>query len=109
MEDAITRAEHAEFARRMEIENKRIEDENERQNRRIEILEESVRQIGSLTAAVEKLAVSIQGMATEQEKQGKRLETLESRDGEKWRKAVAYVLTALAGLVVGIVTRFIGI
>ena len=44
----------------------------------------------------------------EQEKQGKRLETLESRDGEMWRKAVGYVLTAILGIVIGFVFTQIG-
>ena len=101
MEDNITRKEHEEFARR-------IDAENERQNKRIGLLEENVRQIGSLTASVEKLAVSMENMAKEQEKQGKRLETLENRDGEMWRKVVAYIATAIAGIVIGYVFTHIG-
>ncbi len=101
MEDNITRKEHEEFARR-------IDAENERQNKRIGLLEENVRQIGSLTASVEKLAVSMENMAKEQEKQGKRLETLENRDGEMWRKVVAYIATAIVGIVIGYVFTHIG-
>lgn len=101
MENGITREEHEEF-------RKRLDEENARQNKRIEILEESVRQIGSLTAAVEKLAVSMEGMAKEQEKQGKRLETLESRDGEKWRKVAGYVATAIAGIIIGFIFKQLG-
>ena len=41
-----------------------------------------MRQIGALATSVEKLAVSMQSMLKEQEKQGKRLEALEGRDGE---------------------------
>ena len=76
MENPITRAEHEEFRRR-------LEEENKRQDTRIGILEDSVRQIGALATSVEKLAVSMQSMLKEQEKQGKRLEALEGRDGEK--------------------------
>ena len=61
METQISRAEHEEFV-------KRIEEENHRQNRRIEILEKSVQQLSSLTASVEKLAYSIEGMVREQER-----------------------------------------
>ena len=67
MENPITRAEHEEFRRR-------LEEENKRQDARIGILEDSVRQIGALATSVEKLAVSMQSMLKEQEKQGKRLE-----------------------------------
>ncbi len=41
--DTISRSEHEEFARRMKDENQRLEDENNRQNRRLEVLEENVR------------------------------------------------------------------
>lgn len=74
----ITRKEHEEFARRMETENNRLADENNRQNKRIDILEGSVRELTALTASVEKLATNVETMVKEQGKQEKRLETLTS-------------------------------
>ena len=62
MGSELTRQEHEEFARRMEAENKRLEDENNRQNKRLDLLEESVRELGALTASVEKLAASVESM-----------------------------------------------
>lgn len=97
----ISREEHQEFCKRME-------EENHRQNRRIEMLEGTVQQIGKLTASVEKMATSLQSMVREQEQQGKRLTALESRDGEMWRKVVTYAVTALAGAVIGFVVKQIG-
>ena len=44
-------------------------------------------------------------MLKEQVSQGKRLETLEGRDGEKWRKAVWCVDSALIGIAVGMIFR----
>lgn len=61
MENPITRAEHEEFRRR-------LEEENKRQDARIGILEDSVQQIGALATSVEKLALSMQSMLKEQEK-----------------------------------------
>lgn len=55
MENPITRAEHEEFRRR-------LEEENKRQDARIGILEDSVQQIGALATSVEKLALSMQSM-----------------------------------------------
>lgn len=101
MENPITRAEHEEFRRR-------LEEENKRQDARIGILEESVQQIGALATSVEKLALSMQSMLKEQEKQGKRLEVLEGRDGEKWRKAMGYIATAIVGVVLGYLFKQIG-
>ena len=91
MDQPITRAEHEEFRRR-------LEEENSRQDRRIALLEESV----------SKLALSMESMVKEQEKQGKRLETLEDRDGEMWRKAVGYVVTAVIGVFLGYVFTQLG-
>lgn len=101
MDTPITRAEHEEF-------KKRLEEENKRQDRRIELLEENTKQIGALTVSVEKLAQSIESMVKEQEQQGKRLEVLESRDGEMWRKVAGYIVTAVIGIVIGFLFKQIG-
>lgn len=102
MENTISRAEHEEFRRR-------LEEENERQNKRIELLETNVRELNQLTTSVSKLAESIKSMVKEQEKQGKRLETLEDRDGAMWRKIVAYGATALVGIFVGYIAQQLGL
>lgn len=94
MDTPITRAEHEEFSRR-------IEDWERRQDKRLELLEENARDIGALTTSVEKLAQSVESMVKEQERQGKRLEALENRDGEKWRKLMGYALSALVSGFVG--------
>lgn len=89
----VLRKEHEEFARRQD-------DENHRQNRRIEVLETNVQKLGELMTSVEKLATNMESMLKEQEKQGARLETLEARDGEKWRKVASHIITAVVGAVV---------
>ena len=101
MEEWIRREEHEEFARRMEDEHKRI-------GHRLTDLEETVRQIGQLTASVEKLAVSVESMAKTQTRQGERLEELEGRDGEKWRATASYVLTVILGIIIGYIFKQIG-
>nr|DAD70873.1 MAG TPA: head morphogenesis protein [Siphoviridae sp. ctvok7] len=101
MDTPITRAEHEEFRRR-------LEEENKRQDKRLELLEESVREIGALTTSVEKLAQSVESMVKEQERQGERLEALENRDGENWRKLMGYIAAALASGVVGFFLARIG-
>ncbi|MDE5696620.1 MAG: hypothetical protein K2I96_04285 [Lachnospiraceae bacterium] len=97
----LPRKEHEEFARRQD-------DENKRQNRRIEELEETVRQIGALATSVDKLAHSMEGMHKEQEKQGERLQVLEGRDGEMWRKVTGHIITVIIGIVVGYIFTQIG-
>lgn len=108
MDVPITRAEHNEFVRRMEIENKRLSDEDDRQNQRINKLEDEVRQIGDLTISVEKLAISTENMVKEQREQGKRLQALESRDGEMWRKVTGYIITAIIGIILGFIFTQMG-
>lgn len=100
-DEPIARAEYEEYKRR-------LEEENKRQDKRIELLEESTKQINALTVSIEKLAQSVQSMVKEQEAQGKRLVSLESRDGEMWRKVVGYVATAVIGIVVGFIFTQIG-
>lgn len=109
MDTPITRAEHEEFCRRMEAENQRLADEDSRQNRRIDALETSFHELSALAASVEKLAVNMEAMLREQEKQGRRLETLEGRDGEMWRKVVGYLATAVTGAVIGFAFTQLGI
>lgn len=106
--DYISRHEHEEFRRSMEAENQRLEDENKRQNHRLEALEETVKQVAAISTSVEKLALNMENMLKEQVNQGKRLETLESQDGEMWRKVVGYVATAVVGIVVGFLFKQIG-
>lgn len=106
--DYITRHEHDEFRRSMEAENKRLEDENRRQNQRLHGLEETIKQVAAINTSVEKLAISMDGMLKEQLSQGKRLETLENRDGEMWRKVIGYVVTAILGIIIGFVFKQIG-
>lgn len=101
MTEEISREEHEEFAKRMEA-------ENHRQNRRIDLLESTVQQIGDIAASVEKMAISLQSMVKEQEQQGRRLAVLENRDGEMWRKALSYAVTVLVGTVIGFMLKQIG-
>lgn len=102
MNEPIGRAEYDEYKRR-------LEEENKRQDKRIELLEESTKQISALTVSIEKLAQSVQSMVREQEAQGKRLVSLESRDGERWRSVVGYVITLVVGGVVGFLLKQLGL
>ena len=53
--------------------------------------------MGALSTSVEKLALSMESMVKEQEKQGRRLETLEDHVVEMWCNAVRYVVSAVIG------------
>lgn len=85
---------HKEFARRQDS-------ENERQNRRISLLEDNVRQINALTVSVEKMAVNMENMLTELGKQGERLEKLEREPAETHRQVKMAAVTAVISAVIG--------
>ena len=102
MDDSpITRAEHEEFC-------KRIDAENHRQNQRIKLLEEQTKQVTDLALSVKELAQSIKQMTETQKEQGEKLERLEDRDGEMWRKVTGYIVTTVVGIVIGFVFQQIG-
>ncbi len=109
MDNPVTHRELETFRQLMESENERLKEENDRQNHRIVILEDSIREISSLAASTEKLAANMENMLKVQEQQSKRLEQIENRDGEKWRKAMAYIGTAILGAVLAIVFAKIGL
>ncbi len=95
-EDVITRREHEEFARR-------IDTENERQNKRISLLEESLQKTNALTVAVEKMAVSMENMLEEQKKQGERLEKLEKEPAETGKQIKNAVINSVVSTIIGAV------
>lgn len=101
MDSPISRAEHEEFRRR-------IEEEHSRQNSRIKLLEEQTKTITDLAISVKELAMSVKQMAETQKEHGEKLEKLEERDGEMWRKVVGYIVTAVAGIIIGFVFKQVG-
>ncbi len=90
----ITRQEHTEFARRQDA-------ENDRQNRRIQLLEDNMRQINALTVSVEKMAVNMENMLSEQKKQGEKLEILEKEPAENQKQIKLAVIASVIGTVAG--------
>lgn len=102
MDTPITRAEHEEFRKRLEAEDKRL-------SHRLLRVEEDLKDIKDLTASVEKLATNMENMMKIQEKQGNRLEELEGRDGEMWRKVVGIVLTAIVSGIIGFALSRMGL
>ena len=97
----ITRAEHEEFC-------KRVEEEDHRQNKRLEVLEEQTKQFIDLVLSVRELAQSVKQLAETQKAQGEKLDELENRDGEMWRRVSGYVITAIIGLVLGYLFNLAG-
>lgn len=102
MEEYITRTEHTEYARR-------VDEENARQNDRLDSLEAALKQILSISTSVEKLAIHMEHMSNEQKSQGERLKVLEDRDGEKWRSVVSHIVVAVVTAVVAFILGKLGL
>lgn len=72
---------------------------------RIEVVTEELR---NLTLSVERLTMTVSSMVREAENHEERLDALESKDGLMWRALVKYLVTAVAGLVVGYAMKNMG-
>ena len=93
---------HAEFV-------KRVDEHNARQDKRIDGLEERYRQIQDLNISVQRIALSIEGMAKELAKQGERLEVIEKEPATNWKKFMWMLFSALVGGVLVIIGQHVGI
>ena len=101
MDQPILRAEHEEF-------KNRLEEHNCRQDKRLEILERDVDVLKEVSASIKVLAQNMENMLNEQIKQGNRIESLESKDGERWRSVTGYLITVVVGIVIGFVFKQFG-
>lgn len=88
MDVFVTKEVHEEFVKRMEEEDKR-------QNRRLEIIEDKQTQISELVASVKVLAANVESIAKEINEQGLRLKEIEGKPGKRWEQLLGYVISAL--------------
>lgn len=98
--ECVTLSEHVEFARR-------IDEENRRQNDRLDCLEKTVKDIGRLTISVERMAVSLDNMSAEQKRQGERLLKIEEKPAKKWDNLTGTVISSVASGIIGILIGLI--
>lgn len=101
MDEFLTRREHDEFCKRMEDEHRRI-------NRRLGDVEELTKSIATIAQNTETILKNQEKQEHRIDGQDERLDVLESRDGEMWRKVVGYVVTAIIGAVIGFMFKQIG-
>lgn len=119
MEDVITRSEYeAEIKRLDTIRDealKRQEDENNRQNKRIDVLETKVHDLSRIITSIEKMTAHMENIDLELKRQGERLKEtderirgLENRDGEMWRTILTHIATLVVGAIVAFALAKIG-
>ena len=96
MDEFVTKAVHEEFA-------KRIDEENDRQNHRISILETGQAQINELVSSVKVLAVNMDTRSKELSKQGDRLAEIEGKPAKRWETIIACILTGIVGFLLNMI------
>ena len=84
---------------------KRIDDENHRQNERIQALENNYAIVNQLSIHMERLASNMEAMARELAKQGTKLDDLEMKPAKRWDLIVTSIITGIAGAFIGMLLK----
>ena len=92
MDTPITRAEHEEFKKRMEDENKRL-------SRRIDDLKSTLDKYIDLAVSVNTLANSLKALTDEVGKQSDRIDELENKPAENWNAIIRSILTGIGSAI----------
>ena len=90
MSEFLTIEVHKEF-------EKRIEEENDRQNHRLESLETGLKEVNKIAGSVERLVTQIETLTKEISKQGERLEEIEKKPAKRWDVVITGALSAIVG------------
>ena len=88
MDDYITRPEHEEF-------KKRLEDEESRQNRRLEVIENRVDKLIDMQASLAVMQAGIDSISQEVKRIGAEVDSIRQEPADKWKKAVWIVVTVI--------------
>lgn len=86
------------YITRLEFEErgKRIDDENNRQNHRLDRLEKMSDQLTDMAASIKAMVVTMQSMQREQERQGERLDDIEKKPADNWNQLIYTVVAMIA-------------
>ena len=90
MSEFLTVEVHKEF-------EKRVEEENDRQNHRLNSLEVGLREVNKIAGSVERLVAQIETLTKEISKQGERLEEIEKKPAKRWDVVITGALSAIVG------------
>ena len=92
MDTPITRAEHEEF-------KKRLDDENKRLSRRIDDLKSTLDKYIDLAVRVNTLANRLKALTDEVGKQNDRIDDLENKPTENWNAIIRSILTGVGSAI----------
>lgn len=97
-EEFLTVELHNEFA-------KRIDEAENRQDHRITELEQNFKVVQDLVISTKELALSMETMAKELEKQGACLRELEYKPVKRWELVITSIITGIIGALLGMVMK----
>ena len=80
---------------------KRIHDEDDRQNHRIDNLEQTVEKLNELMLTIQRLAMSVESLTKEVGRQGDRLEAIENAPIRRLDGARQTVINTTIGIIMG--------
>lgn len=84
---------------------KRIDEENKRQNERLQSLETNYVVVNQLSIHMERLASNMEAMAKELARQGTKLNDLEMKPAKRWDLIITSIITGLAGAFIGLMLK----
>lgn len=98
-EEILTCKEHEDFHKEYA---RRVDAEDERQNARINLLEENTKQINALALSIERISVNMENVLIEVKGIDGRLKKLESEPVESQKQIKTAIITAIISTVVGL-------
>ena len=84
---------------------KRIDEENKRQNERLQSLETNYAIVNQLSIHMERLASNMEAMAKELARQGTKLDDLEMKPAKRWDLIITSIITGIVGALLGMMLK----
>jgi len=85
----------------IKVELERIHDEDLRQNKRLNELEATIKQLNDIVISIQRLTMSVESLAKDVHKQGERLESIEQAPVERINSVKQTIVTTITGIVIG--------
>ena len=101
--DYLTRVEYEAYREVIRSEHEVLISENNRQNERLALLESKMEGLKDISISINTLATDMKHMLEEIQAQGKRLESLEGKDGDMWRSILKTAVTGILTLILGFI------
>lgn len=79
----------------------RVQDENARQNKRLDELEQMTKTLSEITCSVQELAINMKHMTEVQAEQGAKLDKMENAPLDNLKAAKTATISTVIGIVVG--------